>query len=166
MKKRNKIIAGLVALLAGSGLALAGSGSCGYEGKSRGGWGHGGGHHGPMLERMIGKLDHHLDLSDQQRASLEQVLEQNSDSARNHRQQRRALRHESMQLDPSSDTYDAQTQDIAGRIAEMARDQALLMANVYKQVSQILTDEQREEMRELMQRRMEKMERRMQQQAS
>ena len=162
MKKRNKIIAGLVALMAGSGLALAGSGSCDYEGKSHRGWGHGG-QHGPMLERMIGKLDRHLDLSEQQRASLEQVFEQNSEVARNHRQQRRSLRHESMQLDPSSDAYETQIQEIADRVAEMAHDQALLMANVFKQVAEILTDEQREEMRQLMQQRMQKMEQRMQQ---
>ena len=51
-----------------------------------------------------------------------------------------------MRLDPASDTYETQTQEIADRVAEMAHDQALLMANVFKQVSEILTDEQREEL--------------------
>ena len=163
MKNRNKIIAGLVALMVGSGLAIAGSGKCDYQGKSHWGSGHDGHQHGPKLERMIGKLDHHLDLSDQQRDSLESILERNSELIDSQRQERHAIRQESMGLDPTSETYAAQTEEIADRVGEMARNQALLMASVFKQVSDVLTEEQREEMRSLMEKRIDKMEKRMHQ---
>lgn len=163
MKKRNKIIAGILALLAGSGLALAGSSGCDEYGRGHDSSGHGGRHHGPMLERMIGKLDHHLDLSEKQQQSLQQILEQNSENISTHRQQRRALRQQGMLLDPTSDTYESQTEELANKVAEMAHDQAITMATVYKQVSEILTTEQREEMRQLMENRFEKMAKRMQQ---
>ncbi len=163
MTKRNRIIAGVLALLAGSGLALAGSSGCEGFGRGHDSYGHGGRHHGPMLERMIGKLDHHLDLSDQQQQSLQQILEQNSENISNHRQQRRALRQQGLLLDPTSDTYGPQTEELANKVAEMAYDQAITMATVYKQVSEILTAEQREEMRELMENRLEKMGKRIKQ---
>lgn len=163
MTKRNKIIAGVLALLAGSGLALAGSSGCEGYGRNHDSFGHGGRHHGPMLERMIGKLDHHLDLSEKQQQSLQQVLEQNSKNISNHSQQRKALRQQGMLLDPTSDTYESQTEELANKVAEMAHDQAITMATVYKQVSEILTAEQREEMREMMENRLEKMGKRMKQ---
>lgn len=156
MKKRNIIIAVVTATVTGSGIAIAGSKSCEYGGGSHGFGGH---HGGPKLERMIGKMSHHLDLSDEQQSSLEQIVAANKQTMKGNRAASRSLRQETMKLDPGAENYATKTAEMADQFAALARDKALLRADIFKQVSDILTEQQRTEVREMMARRMEKMQR-------
>ncbi len=153
MKNRNIVVAIAIATIVGSAAAFAGNKSCGHD---KGSHGFGGHHRGPMMQRMIGKLEHHLDLSDQQLESLEQIMLENKESLSDGRMAGRNLRHETMKLDPTSDTFDAEASVMADQIAELARNQALIHASVFKQIAGILDQPQRQEMRELMRRHREK----------
>jgi len=159
MNKRKTLIAAAVAAVIGTGAVYAGSNYC-----ERGGDGHGfgGGHRGPGLERMISKLDHHLDLTDSQRSSIEEIVSANRDTMKQSRLDRKTLRQKTMGLDPTSESYDADVAALADEMAEMAREMTLSFADIARQVSTVLTPEQRQEAREMIQHRMERMEKRMQ----
>lgn len=155
MNTRNKIISGILALLVGTGAAVAGS-SGGHHDHNRG-WGH---HRGHSVAHMIKRLGKHLDLSSEQKTSLGEIAERNRDAMRANRLQGKTLRNAAMTIDPMAADYDQRANELADQASELAREQALLVAGMYKEVAAVLTPEQREELREMMNERMERMQRR------
>lgn len=154
MKKRNLIIAAAVTTVIGSGIAFAGAKHCG------GADGHGQGHYGKhKIEHIMERLDKHLDLTDQQELSLQSILEDNKMVFMDARHDKKSFRLAVMQLDPSSSEYDASIASLADEIAEQARQRTLQAADIVKQVSTVLTDEQMQKARELIEKRMKKHER-------
>ena len=158
MNKRKTLIAAAIAAVVGTGAAVAGSRHCedNHDGHR-----YGGGHRGPGIEKMIGKLDHHLDLSDSQRSSIEDIVDANRDVMEQGRHHRRSLRKQTMRLDPASDSYDKDVAELADQIAEIARQTTLSFADIARQVSAVLTTEQRQQAREMLQHRMQRMDKRM-----
>jgi Spy/CpxP family protein refolding chaperone len=159
MNKRKTLIAAAVAAVIGTSAVYAGSNYCDHN---KGGHGFGGGHRGPGMERMISKLDRHLDLSESQRTSIEEIVAANRDTMKQGRVDRKTLRQKTMALDPASESYDKDVAVLADEMADMAREMTLSFADIARQVSAVLTPEQREEAREMIQHRMDRMEKRMQ----
>ncbi|VUD40946.1 hypothetical protein TDB9533_00386 [Thalassocella blandensis] len=106
------------------------------------------------------KLDRVLELTDAQKSQLEAIKEQG-------KQDRRASmedRHQKnmMSLDPSAADYQTQVQALADENAERAREKTMKMAEYRSQVYAVLTPEQRDLLKQKMEKRREKMQKRMQ----
>ena len=151
MKKRNVIIAAAVTAVIGSGIAFAGAKHCRDAGA---GW------HGNFgenkIEHIVDRLDSHLDLTDQQELSLRSILEENKAEFFDAHQARKSFRLEIMQLDPSSSDYDAAVASLADEFAAQVRQKTLQAAEIVKQASAVLTDEQLQKVRDLIEQRMDK----------
>jgi Spy/CpxP family protein refolding chaperone len=151
MKKRNVIIAAAVTAVIGSGIAFAGAKQCRDAGA---GW------HGNFgenkIEHIVDRLDSHLDLTDQQELSLRSILEENKAEFFDAHQARKSFRLEIMQLDPSSSDYDAAVASLADEFAAQVRQKTLQAAEIVKQASAVLTDEQLQKARDLIEQRMDK----------
>ena len=90
--------------------------------------GHYGGHYqSRMIDKMLGHLGDHLDLSDSQRSQLEEIKVDNIESMKALKQGRREIRTDSLALDPASENYDVAVSAIADRHADLARQTALMM---------------------------------------
>ncbi len=155
MKKRNVIIATATAAIIGSGIAFAGAKNC------RGDGGHQFGKFGEhKIERMMSKIDEHLDLSEQQELALQEILESNKSVLRAGSGPHREFRMELMKLDPTSSNYDTAVANLADEMATQVKQRTMQVASVVKQVAGILTEEQIQDARELIAERMGRMERR------
>jgi Spy/CpxP family protein refolding chaperone len=151
MKKRNVVIASVATVIVGSGIAFAGSKSC-HDGNRY--------HHGNFgdhkMERIVEKLDRHLDLSDQQEVALQEILESNKSVFKFEARSRGGFRMKMLGLDPTASDYEDSVNAMAGEMAEQIKQRTVAVAGVIKQVAGVLTDEQIEEARELITMRMEK----------
>ncbi len=161
MNKRNIAIASLVAAVLGSGAVYAGSGYCEHKSGGHGyhqshGGKHGGKHGGHHMGRMLKKLDGELALTEEQSAALKQIFEARRENRGDKRSERRELMSRGFDLDPTADNYDAQVAEIAEEVAEMARQRTLEMGELRKQVAEVLTPEQRSELRAMMEKRKER----------
>jgi Spy/CpxP family protein refolding chaperone len=134
-------VAVALGLLAVPGLALAQPGHGPHDGRGPGG------HHGPMLQRLLERLD----LSDAQKESVHNLIGKHHEETQglidDVRIARRAL----------GDTIHAETFDEAA-IRQAAADVATIEAELsvnrglfFQQVQQILTPEQREQLRQTLQ---------------
>ena len=150
MTKRNKILAVILIGALGTGAAIAGGKSCHRDGY------HSGHHQVRMIDKMLGRLGNHLDLSDQQRSRLEEIKNDNMASMSALKQGRREIRVDSLALDPASESYDAQVSALAERHADLARQTALAMGQVYKEVSAVLSPEQQQMLKDKIAKRLEK----------
>ncbi|MBX2869896.1 MAG: hypothetical protein KTR18_14550 [Acidiferrobacterales bacterium] len=153
MKKRTLIASGIIVTVLGTGLVFAGQ-------RNHGGWG---GHHdhgGHRIMHMIDKLERKLDLSEQQVEQLEQIALDTKATRKTARKEHMSIGMKLTALDPASNEYDADVSQLAQEVSEMARQRTLSLAMVYKQASAVLTEQQRQELREMIQKRMERMARR------
>ncbi len=149
MKKRNLIITVVITAMIGSGLVFAGARNCEYSGKTHAG--HDGRH---KMERIIGKMDRHLDLSDAQELSLKKILEENKSMIRATRHADRSFYLDMMALGLSSDNLDESVNALARERAEQVKQGAMEIAHVAKQVSEVLTEEQKQEAHDFIRKRM------------
>ncbi len=121
------------------------------SGRSMGpGPGHGPGR-GPNLERMT----RHLDLTDQQRDQIRQILDNRRDGAAQLDTELRDARdrlHAAIHADVFDETG---IRDASAAVALLEADRAVDMARTLQEVRQVLTPEQREKMGEMQQRRRE-----------
>ena len=153
MKKRNAIIAAAATAILGSGLAFAGAKSCEHNG------GHHKGHFSQhKMERMLGvsKMDKHLSLSDAQENALQEILESNKAVFASAEQSHREFRSNLMNLDPTSENFDMEIEALAEKAANQAKQRTLEMAAIVKEVSAVLTEEQRQQAKEMMSKRMQR----------
>ena len=151
MKKRNKIIAVVLVAALGTGIAIAGSGKGCHGGYHKTGMHHGGGH---MISKIVGHMSDRLDLTDDQRGQLEKIKSSKMDTMESLHQQKKEIRSLSMGLQPESESYDNDVVELAEKSANIARQVALLMGESYKEVSTILTPEQRVELNKMMEKRL------------
>ena len=150
MKKRNLIITVIITAVIGSGLVFAGARNCEYSGKAHAG--HDGKH---KMERIIGKMDRHLDLSDAQELSLKKILEENRSMIRATRHADKSFYLNMMALGLLSDDFDESVNALAQERAEQVKQGAMGIAHVAKQVSEVLTEEQKQEAHDFIQKRMD-----------
>ena len=151
MKKRNAIIAAAVTAILGSGLAFAGAKSCeNNEGHHKG---HFSQH---KMERMLSKMDKHLDLSDTQENALQEIIETNKAFFAEARQAHQKFRLDVMNLNPTSESFDTKIEVLAEKAADQAKQRTLEIAAIVKEVSAILSEEQRQQAKDMMAKRMQK----------
>ena len=162
MNKRNIVIATAIAATLGTGAVVAGGTYCENGGDGY----HQRGHHGAMfggkgMHRMLHHREDELELTDEQSDSLKAIMKAKRDARGDKRGGRHALMQEAMKLDPMAADYDSRVAELADQVAEMARSRAMEMAEMRKQVAEVLTPEQREEMQAMMAKRMKRMSRHM-----
>ncbi len=119
-------------------LAVAGLSSTVYAAPGMGGFA-GPRDPGFMLEHMAD----HLDLSDEQRATIEGILEASKPEMEALREQVKANREAIQALDPSNASYDAELNNIALSNGELATTGTLLAVRVKTEVAAVLTDDQK-----------------------
>ena len=121
----------LLAVLAVAGLASIAQAAPGF-GPMAGGPGF-------MLEHMAD----HLDLTDEQRVTIEGILEASKPEMEALREQVKANREAIQALDPASASYDAELNNLALSNGELATTGTLLAVRVKTEVAAVLTDEQK-----------------------
>jgi len=132
MKRTTILLVGLLATAVPTAGAIAGSGFGG----------------GPMpgvpgnLEFMIERMADHLDLTDDQRVSIENILQSAKPEIETLRDQAMANRDALESLDPSDPAYDTTLQNIAISNGELATAGTLLKARVRGEAHAVLTEEQ------------------------
>lgn len=149
MKKRNIIIFTGAAAVVLSGMVFAGSKHCDHnkDGMAK-----------HKIERMISKMDHHLDFSDQQESQINDIVAVNSDALNHKGKSRGPIKLKILNLDPQAEDFEAQKNQLVNEISEKARLRALTMINLHQQVSEFLTPEQRIKAIEMLEKRTRKME--------
>ena len=111
---------------------------------------------GDQLRRALDRLD----LSEDQKTSIKALFESNRDSMQAEREALRTAR-EALRVQMQSDTFDeAAIRNLAGRVGAVEVELAVARASFHNQVLQLLTGEQRGQLKEMQARRMERMEER------
>ena len=91
-----------------------------------------------------------LEVTEAQLDTLKAILENRRQQQGNHQQARRGLMLEVLALDPTAEDFDERAAILADRVAAVARDRALELTGVLKQVATVLTPEQIREMQQIM----------------
>lgn len=151
MKTRNAIIAAAATAILGTSIAFAGAKSCGHGGEN-----HKGHFSQHKMERILSKMDKHLNLTDAQEIELQEILESNKEVFSNSRDSHRDFRNDIVNLNPTSETFDSEIAALADKAADKAKQRTLEIANIVKEVSAVLTEEQRKQAKELMAKRMQR----------
>ena len=114
------------------------------------------GSQGDQLRRALSRLD----LSEDQKASIKALFESNKDSMQAERETLRAAR-QALRAQMQSESFDeAAIRNLAGQAGAAEVEMAVARASLHNQVRQLLTDEQRGQLKEMQARRMERMEER------
>jgi len=112
------------------------------------GFSHDGQRQGMTVKRVMQHLSH-LNLSEQQKVDIRALVEDGIEAAKGKRQQMKAL-HLRMKEQRNSGSVDEQAiRSISREIAEVKSDLMILHLNKRKQVSELLTGEQRVKMAEM-----------------
>lgn len=139
--KSNLLGISVALILAGSSITVIAGPHCKYHEREHG------------LERMI----KHLDLNEAQAAKVEAILEsvENERSNKKGMPKMRAL----MTLNPDDANYFQQVEAQADATSKDMKAHILKMAKVRQEIHALLTDEQKQKMRALMEKKMKRMER-------
>ena len=132
MKRKTLLLVGLLTIALPLTGAIAGVGFGG--GPIPGGPG--------KLEFMVERMADHLDLTDDQRISVENILQAAKPEIEALRDQAMANRDAIESLDPSNPAYDTTLQNIAVSNGQLATEATLLMARVRGEAHAVLTEEQ------------------------
>lgn len=141
-----KILLMTMMMLGISGMAFAGGP---HHDECMKGKGYHHGKHEKMLER-------HLDLSEEQKASIQQIREEYRTQMKNQKGDRGPRHGGFMELDPQAPNYQEQVQALAKQRAEAVEQKILLNAEKHAKIHAVLTEEQREELKSLHEKRKEK----------
>lgn len=98
----------------------------------------------------------HLDLSEEQKASLKSLKQNNKETMTAVRESILPLKKQMHELMSADDLDEAAIRDLSARIADKKTDQMILMASIKKQAIAILTDEQKAELKQMKEKRMQK----------
>ena len=104
---------------------------------------------------MIMKMDKRLDLTDAQETEIREILLSGAKQFASVKDTRRELRQAVLTLDPGAADFDSQVDSLANEIAETVRKKTLETAEIMKQVSGVLTEEQAQEAKKLITRMIE-----------
>jgi len=133
MKTSMKSALLVVVLIIGSSTVLAGP-----QSKHHRGPGHGGMNPIVMLDRVV-------TLSEEQKQSIEQILEEEAAQFDPTARQKKAFLYE---LDPVSEDYQDQVDALAEAKAERVKQKILSRGRVHAKIHQVLTEEQRQAVKE------------------
>ncbi len=148
MNKRSFIAIGAMVTILTSGLAFAEKGFLGHRGQ------------GIHLMHMIDKMERKLGLTEEQVIQLEEIAIDSKSKMKNVLQHRSEIRKQLISLDPANVEYDNSVSSLADEMAALTKQRTLAMAAVYKEASAVLTESQRTELQQMMQKRMERKARR------
>ena len=151
MTKRKIMIIATTVTLAISSMAYAGHKYWKHE--------HGHGHRldsEHVIERIVSKLDRHLELSDQQEDKIGLILESNTDEWSDLRESTQSIRNRMLSLDPESESYQREVEVLANEMATLVRDKTLTTASVVKEVYGILEPSQQAEAMEILSKRLDR----------
>ncbi|WP_348674985.1 Spy/CpxP family protein refolding chaperone [uncultured Abyssibacter sp.] len=101
-------------------------------------------HEGGYMKHMFRGLD----LTDEQKSQIDGIMEANRPQSQDLRERTRSLHDKMTALDPTASGYQTQVQGLANEAAELKREQVLHGSELRRQVAQVLTPEQRAEMKE------------------
>ena len=146
MNKRNVLIAATTAAVIGSGIAYAGSKR--YGGKHEISPAH-------RVDHVVMKMDKRLDLTDAQETEIRTILLSGAEQFASVKDTRRKLRQAVLTLDPAAADFDSQVDSLANEIAETFRQKTVETAEIMKQVSGVLTEEQADKAKKIIARMME-----------
>ena len=142
-------VAVLLVLTSITVVAAQGPGPGGKRGPDRG-------ERGDQLRQALSRLD----LSEDQKSSIKALFESNKESMQADREILREAR-EALRTQMQSDTFDeAAIRNLAGQVGAAEVEIAVARASLHNQVRQLLTDEQRGQLKEMQAQRMERMEQR------
>lgn len=141
-----KILLMTMMLLGVSGMAFAGGP---HDDDCMKGKGYHHGKHERMLERK-------LDLSEAQKASIQQIRDEYRDQMKGQKGERGHGYGGFMELDPQDPNYQEQVQTLARERADAVEQKILLNAEKHAKIYAVLTEEQREELKALHEKRKEK----------
>ena len=111
---------------------------------------------GDQLRQALSRLD----LSEDQKSSIKALFESNKDLMQAEREALRTAR-EALRVQMQNDTFDeAAIRNLAGQVGSAEVEIAVARASLHNQVVQLLTDEQRGQLKEMKAQRMERMEQR------
>ena len=106
------------------------------------------GHGGAPGERLLRMADK-LELTSDQRNSLEAILADAKGDIKQLRNRQEASRERFQEVSPDASNYNSITTETANEAAELARERVLLASNLRAQTYAILTDSQREQLQKL-----------------
>ena len=153
MNQRNLAKASiLTAIILGMGTVYAGGHKPGENGE---GYHHRHGHPDRMLgvrgtRHLVAKASEDLMVTETQLDALRDILKARRNLQGEHQSVRHELMLEALALDPAAEDFDEQAAELADRVAIVARDRALELTGILKQVATVLTPEQLREMRQIM----------------
>ena len=101
-------------------------------------------------------LERKLDLSDEQKASVQQIRDEYREQMKSRKGDRRYHHGGFMELDPQDPNYQGQVETLARQRAEAVEQKILLNAEKHAKIHAVLTEEQREELKALHEKRKEK----------
>lgn len=145
MKRRTLLLTALPAsfisaLLVWGNVAHAGPG-CGGKGK-HGGYEMSAERQAKHMEKKLNRIAKKLDLSSEQKAKMKQLRETHKNEMKPLRDEKRAIREEMRKLDANANDYAAKLADVANRQAEVSRQLTIAKGNFRQQIASILTPEQ------------------------
>ncbi len=109
---------------------------------------------------------HHLNLTDEQRAQMKDIMTKEKPTLGPLMQQLHQTRHELNQLEMSGSFDEAKVREVASQQAQTMIELTVQRARVQSELFQLLTPEQKTKMNEMMQRHEERFSQRMQQPAT
>ncbi|MCB1755856.1 MAG: Spy/CpxP family protein refolding chaperone [Gammaproteobacteria bacterium] len=101
---------------------------------------------GMMQERGFNRMAKKLDLSDEQKNRIEEILTGNRENSADIREQLMENRKAMRDLDPGAADYDAKVEELAASGSELHKQMTLERASMRKQINEVLNDEQRDKM--------------------
>ncbi|MBD3868778.1 MAG: Spy/CpxP family protein refolding chaperone [Acidobacteria bacterium] len=145
-------VAALLVLTSITVVAAQGPGPGGERAGKRGG-------QGDELRKALGRLD----LSEDQKSSIKALFESNKESMQADRETLRTAR-EALRLQMQSETFnEGAIRNLAGQVGAAEVEMAVARASLHNQIRELLTDEQRGQLKEMQAQRMERMEERREQ---
>jgi len=104
-------------------------------------------------ERLLKKMTRKLDLTDDQSTQIEQILTTSREGTADERETLRDTRKALRELDPSEPTYADSVNQYATVLGDLKRDMIIERSSLRQQISQVLTDEQKQELATLMEKK-------------
>ncbi|UZE96666.1 Spy/CpxP family protein refolding chaperone [Alkalimarinus alittae] len=107
-------------------------------------------------EKKMERLSDKLDMTDEQETQLKAILTRAKEDGKTNKMARRGMRQEMLSITPDDPEYHAKAEKHADAAAAQLKTKILKSAEVRKEIYAILTDEQKQKMQRMMEKRMKK----------
>ena len=95
-----------------------------------------------FMQKRLDRMSTKLGLTDEQKTKVQELMQNHRNAMKPLRDEKRTLGTKMMNLDVTSEEYDADVQEIASQQSEIVRQMTIARANKRKQMADILTPEQ------------------------